>query len=339
MRVWVLSGALLLAAATASAALAEAQPAGGAAAAPGNVPTVTIINKAPPLSATPAGEVLPELKAVPAEESEGLTEVAPAEAADQEPAAEAVPSDAGHAEHADRVTGTDDTLPAPDADAAAAEAQAPDAAAEAAEVKAPEPPPEPTLAIDVDLTRQVLTVSEEGEVRHSWPISSARTGYRTPTGTFQPTWMAKMWYSRQYDYSPMPHAVFFHKGVAIHGSYATRMLGRPASHGCVRLAPKNAATLFRLVGKHGKDRTQIVVHGTPDHSSARVAARERPDRGPRQLRRGSPYAYAPPRYPRGYSAYGPPPGYYYAPRRRAYAPPPRYAPRGLYNSYSYGYGF
>ncbi len=123
---------------------------------------------------------------------------------------------------------------------------------------------------------------------YSWVVSTAAYGYRTPTGTFKPTWMSKMWYSRQYDYAPMPHAVFFHQGVAIHATYATRSLGRPASHGCVRLAPKNAATLFKLVSSHGKERTQIVVHGRPDHSN-QVATNDRYER----LRRGTAQRYMP----------------------------------------------
>jgi hypothetical protein len=189
----------------------------------------------------------------------------------------------------------------------------------------------------------MMTVSESGHAKFTWPVSSARYGYRTPTGTFHPAWMSKMWYSRQYDYAPMPNAIFFDKGVAIHGSSATAMLGRPASHGCVRLAPKNAATLFRLVTAHGKARTQIVVHGTPDHSSARIAAQDRSERDETiYYRRGSgAYGYLPPDYygRRRASAYDQP--YYYAPRNRRgyYVQQRRYQPRGLYNGYSYGYGF
>lgn len=197
------------------------------------------------------------------------------------------------------------------------------------------PPPLPTLSIDIDLTRQLMTVSERGVPLHTWQISSARYGYRTPTGSFQPTWMTKMWYSRQYDLAPMPHAIFFHKGVAIHGTYATRALGNPASHGCVRLALGNAATLFKLVSHHGKERTEIVVHGTPDHSTAgRVASYGRQaSEDVVQFRRASPYRYLPPSaYGRGDVAYR------YGTTRRAYAAP-RYAPRGLYNGYSFGYGF
>lgn len=39
----------------------------------------------------------------------------------------------------------------------------------------------------------------------------------------------------------MPHSIFFHGGYAIHGSYEINRLGGPASHGCIRLHPANAA--------------------------------------------------------------------------------------------------
>jgi lipoprotein-anchoring transpeptidase ErfK/SrfK len=69
--------------------------------------------------------------------------------------------------------------------------------------------------------------------------------------------MERMWYSRKYEWSPMPHALFFRGGYAIHGTYAVRQLGRPASHGCVRLAPGNARTLFEMVRARGG--AQIIV--------------------------------------------------------------------------------
>lgn len=205
----------------------------------------------------------------------------------------------------------------------------------AAEPESPVAKLEPTLGIDIDLSRQMMTVSENGVVLHSWQISSARYGYKTPVGSYQPTWMAKMWYSRQYDYAPMPHAIFFHKGVAIHATYALRALGRPASHGCVRLAPKNAAALFKLVNRHGKERTKIVVHGRPDHSGEAVAEAmpqgRRIESAPQQIRRGTPaYRYLPP------SSYAARRDYRDTPRTRRTHGTSRRPPRGLY---SFGYGF
>jgi lipoprotein-anchoring transpeptidase ErfK/SrfK len=66
-----------------------------------------------------------------------------------------------------------------------------------------------------------------------------------------------MHYSRKYDNAPMPHSVFFHYGYAIHATDAVKALGRPASHGCVRLSPANASKLFALVKQHGSGRTRI----------------------------------------------------------------------------------
>jgi lipoprotein-anchoring transpeptidase ErfK/SrfK len=45
----------------------------------------------------------------------------------------------------------------------------------------------------------------------------------------------------------MPHSIFFSGGYAIHATPHTGALGRPASHGCVRLSPGHAATLYGIV--------------------------------------------------------------------------------------------
>jgi lipoprotein-anchoring transpeptidase ErfK/SrfK len=147
------------------------------------------------------------------------------------------------------------------------------AAAEPAPAAKPAPPPPPatTLKVAVDLTSQRLTVTEHGKIKHSWPISSGVAGFRTPTGNYRPQWAAKMWYSKKYDDAPMPHSVFFHDGFAIHATYATGRLGRPASHGCVRLSPANAETFYKLVHKHGYVHTRISIKGTPRDSAPVVA--------------------------------------------------------------------
>jgi lipoprotein-anchoring transpeptidase ErfK/SrfK len=137
--------------------------------------------------------------------------------------------------------------------------------------------PEPTLFAHINLTTQSMTVRDAstGEEYGPWKISSARGGYTTPTGTFSVNYTSRMHYSKQYHWSPMPYSVFFNRGVATHGTHATGSLGRPASHGCVRLHTRNAKTFYHLVEKHGKKLTRIVVDGTPPYSPA-VA--ERPAR-------------------------------------------------------------
>jgi L,D-transpeptidase catalytic domain len=97
---------------------------------------------------------------------------------------------------------------------------------------------------------------------YRFAVSTGRAGYGTPNGTYHPQRLAASWFSKLYYNSPMPHSIFFHGGYAIHGSYDIHRLGGPASHGCIRLHPANAAALFDLVKDEGKDATTIVVSGS-----------------------------------------------------------------------------
>jgi lipoprotein-anchoring transpeptidase ErfK/SrfK len=117
----------------------------------------------------------------------------------------------------------------------------------------------PSVVASISLSKQRMSVLVNGIPRYHWMVSTARRGYRTPVGTFRPQRLERMWYSRKYDMSPMPHSVFFRGGYAVHGSNHVKRLGSPASHGCVRLAPGNAATLYGLVRKYGMANTRIVV--------------------------------------------------------------------------------
>lgn len=116
-----------------------------------------------------------------------------------------------------------------------------------------------TLVAKIDISEQKMTVTRNGRVLHRWPVSTARRGYVTPRGQWRPTRMHKMWHSRKYDMSPMPHSIFYYGGYAIHGTNAVSRLGRPASHGCVRLHPNNAARLFSLTKQVGPQNMRVVV--------------------------------------------------------------------------------
>lgn len=111
----------------------------------------------------------------------------------------------------------------------------------------------------IDLSRQTMTVSVNGMPHYSWPVSTARRGYVTPTGAYRPQRMYRSYFSRKYYNSPMPYSIFFNGGYAIHGSYEVSRLGAPASHGCVRLHPSNAATLYALVQSYGAGNTLILI--------------------------------------------------------------------------------
>jgi hypothetical protein len=116
------------------------------------------------------------------------------------------------------------------------------------------------IVVTVDKSAQRLSVAVDGFTRYTWPVSTARAGYRTPNGSYRPERLERKWFSRKYDWSPMPYSIFFNGGYAIHGSYEISHIGRPASHGCIRLHPKNAAVLFALVKAHRRD-TEILVTG------------------------------------------------------------------------------
>jgi len=124
--------------------------------------------------------------------------------------------------------------------------------------------------VKVDIPAQRMSVTTtDGEV-YDWKISSGRQGFRSPNGVYRPTRLEKNWYSRKYG-GAMPYSVFFRGGYAIHGTGAVGALGRPASHGCIRLHPANAAKLFALVKKHGASQTRIALHGAAPDNLSRFA--------------------------------------------------------------------
>jgi lipoprotein-anchoring transpeptidase ErfK/SrfK len=115
------------------------------------------------------------------------------------------------------------------------------------------------VLVEIDKSSQRMAVSVDGMMRYNWPVSTGRSGYGTPSGVFHPQLMARRWFSRKYYNSPMPHAIFFYGGFAIHGTYELSRLGGPASHGCVRLHPSNAAALFALVERNRPRNTRIEI--------------------------------------------------------------------------------
>ena len=136
-------------------------------------------------------------------------------------------------------------------------------------------PPAITLTVNINLRTQRMTVSYGGKAMHTYAISSGARGFETPAGSFKPQWTAKLWHSRTYDNAPMPHAVFFNGGIATHATTSIGRLGSPASHGCIRLAPANAAQFYGLVARHGNVHTRITVTGRPAFNDEVASRRSR----------------------------------------------------------------
>jgi lipoprotein-anchoring transpeptidase ErfK/SrfK len=114
------------------------------------------------------------------------------------------------------------------------------------------------IYIAVSKSAQRMTVMVDGRPRYNWSVSTGLHG-GPPSGTFRPQRLERMWHSRTYDWTPMPHSIFFHHGFAIHGTSQLSRLGRPASKGCVRLHPQHAAALFALVKERGMRSTTINI--------------------------------------------------------------------------------
>ncbi len=204
------------------------------------------------------------------------------------------------------------------------------------------------IVVTIDQTTQQMSVAVDGAPRYVWPVSTGRAGYDTPNGTFKPNRMDADHLSQEWDNAPMPHTIFFDmKGHAIHGFFDVKHLGLPVSHGCVRLAPDHAATLFQLIKAEGMANTAVVVSGhTPAWQSPAVARRGAPvEETAAQPMQIAPDQQQPPygrqyyRQPQPYYAqqpyYGQPQPYYtgqpaYLPPQ---PPPPQYYVLRPYNPY------
>jgi hypothetical protein len=123
------------------------------------------------------------------------------------------------------------------------------------------------VLVSINKATQTMSVLVDGLERHHWAISSG-TGGGPHDGTYRAGRMERKWFSRKYNWAPMPHSIFFDGNYAIHGTIHIKRLGRPASKGCVRLHPDNAATLFELV-RANHATTTIVVSKT-SHVAARA---------------------------------------------------------------------
>jgi lipoprotein-anchoring transpeptidase ErfK/SrfK len=113
------------------------------------------------------------------------------------------------------------------------------------------------VVVTVDKSTQRMSVSVDGQPLYDWVVSTGV--YGTPSGTFRPQALSRHHRSSLFNNAPMPYAIFYDGHYAIHGTTQISRLGRPASKGCVRLHPSNAAVLFALVQKEGTGNIRIHI--------------------------------------------------------------------------------
>lgn len=148
------------------------------------------------------------------------------------------------------------------------------------------PAPAPGLELVVNAPAGELAVWEDGRLVRVYPVSVGSWRHPTPIGEFtltravwNPWWKppASDWARGEKAQPPGPRnamgrvKLHFLPLYFIHGTVETGKLGRPASHGCVRMANQDVLELARLVHRHA----------TPDLAAAsldRLAANPRATR-------------------------------------------------------------
>jgi len=107
--------------------------------------------------------------------------------------------------------------------------------------------------IEVSIAKQRLTAWRDGKVVYRFVISTGRPGYETPPGHYKVLEKYENRWSRKWSVW-MPYAMRWYQGYFIHqlphkdgSSYniGASKLGKPDSHGCVRVNVGDAETLFR----------------------------------------------------------------------------------------------
>jgi hypothetical protein len=122
---------------------------------------------------------------------------------------------------------------------------------------------------DIDKNAQRLYLYIDGVLTYTWKTSTGKSGYDTPDMDTHPDGRIYDKYtSTKYpdgDYNGlgnMPYAVFIRGGYAIHGTTRGNWskLGRPASHGCIRVHPDNGHIFNILVRQNGIRQVWVTVN-------------------------------------------------------------------------------
>jgi hypothetical protein len=122
------------------------------------------------------------------------------------------------------------------------------------------------LWVDVELGQQVLTVYRGDEMVYFTVVSTGAAPMGTPRGTYQILGMYafKNMASREgaedvYFVEDVPWTMVFKPAYALHAAYWHWGFGRPASHGCVNLAPRDAAWIFSNLEPRLPDGWRVIL--------------------------------------------------------------------------------
>jgi hypothetical protein len=129
----------------------------------------------------------------------------------------------------------------------------------------------PRTVVIVSKANQKVFYIRDGKLLDVFTCSTALPKYDLSPGHYRVYSRQVKHWSKEYEVW-MPHSLFFHEGYALHATTMIRQLGRPASHGCVRLHPKDAEALYHQVGVG----TPVIVYPRSRDCSGLLKLRERP---------------------------------------------------------------
>jgi hypothetical protein len=125
------------------------------------------------------------------------------------------------------------------------------------------------IFVDVDKSSQTLRLYVNGRFTDQYPTSTGRASLPTPNfdkhfdGRIFQGYSSSKFPGGDYNgLGNMPYAMFISGGVAIHGvpQGEWSMLGRPASHGCIRIHPDHARVLNGMLRSVGVANSWVYVH-------------------------------------------------------------------------------
>lgn len=125
-----------------------------------------------------------------------------------------------------------------------------------------------SIFVDIDKSTQTLRLYLDGRLADQWLVSTGRSGFGTPNFNkrfngriFQRYDSAKYPGGDYMGLGNMPYAMFISGGIALHGTPQGnwKNLGRPASHGCIRIHPANAKYLNGLLRQVGVANSWVTV--------------------------------------------------------------------------------
>ncbi len=137
------------------------------------------------------------------------------------------------------------------------------------------------IVITIDKTTQQMTVLQDNFLLYAWPVSTgAAVTTRPRASSSRSAWSAITSAASGTTHRCRTRSSSPSRATPSTASMHVKAIGTPASHGCVRLKPENAAILFDLVKQEGMSHTKVVLTGeTPEPSAAPVARRNQDKRG------------------------------------------------------------